>query len=91
MLADIPILCISMEISDIIDTYMSRRLMPADPKGDALHLAIASFYGCDFLLTWNCQHSANANKFAHIRRLNTLLGLFVPTLTTPFELLLWEE
>jgi hypothetical protein len=30
---------------------------------------------------------ANANKFAHIRRVNTLLGLFVPSLVTPLELL----
>lgn len=91
MLADIPILSISMEIRDIVDTYMARQLMPADPKGDALHLAIASFHACDFLLTWNCKHLANANKFADIRRINTLLGLFVPTLTTPFEFLSWEE
>lgn len=91
MLADVPLLNIPMAIGDIVDTYIVRRLMPSNPRGDALHLAIASFHGCDFLLTWNCKHLANANKFAHIRRINTLLGLFVPTLTTPFELLSWEE
>ena len=61
--------------------------MPNDPVGDALHLALASYYKCDFLLTWNCRHLANANKFDHIRRINTLLGLFVPSLVTPLELL----
>jgi hypothetical protein len=50
-------------------------------------LALASYHKCDFLLTWNGQHLANANKFAHIRRVNTLLGLFTPTLVTPLELL----
>ena len=40
---------------------------------------------------WNCKHLANANKFSHIRRLNTLLGLYVPALITPVELLSWEE
>jgi hypothetical protein len=30
---------------------------------------------------------ANANKFGHIRRVNTMLGLFVPALVTPLELL----
>ena len=39
------------------------------------------------MVTWNCQHIANANKFGHIRRVNTLLGLFVPALVTPLELL----
>jgi len=91
LVADIPLLSINMEIHDIVETYIKRKLMPADILGDALHLAIASFYGCDFLLTWNCKHLANANKFSHIRRLNTLLGLYVPALITPVELLSWEE
>jgi hypothetical protein len=32
-------------------------------------------------------HLANANKFDHIRRVNTLLGLYVPALVTPLEFL----
>jgi predicted nucleic acid-binding protein len=91
LVADIPLLSINTEIHDIVETYIRRKLMPADILGDALHLATASFHGCDFLLTWNCKHLANANKFSHIRRLNTLLGLYVPALTTPVELLSWEE
>jgi hypothetical protein len=70
-----------------VEAYVRHQLMPSDPSGDALHLAIASFHRCDFLVTWNCRHLANANKFGHIRRVNGLLGLFVPTLTTPLELL----
>jgi hypothetical protein len=46
---------------------------------------------CDFLVTWNCRHLANANKFGHIRRVNTLLGLYVPSLVTPLELLEDDE
>jgi hypothetical protein len=61
--------------------------MPQDPLGDALHLALASFFRCDFLLTWNCNRLANANKFNHIKRINALLGLFVPMLVTPLEML----
>jgi predicted nucleic acid-binding protein len=91
LVADIPLLSINTEIHDIVETYIKRKLMPADILGDALHLATASFHGCDFLLTWNCKHLANANKFSHIRRLNTLLGLYVPALITPVELLSWEE
>ncbi len=91
LVADIPLLSINTQIHEIVETYIRRKLMPADVMGDALHLAIASFHGCDFLLTWNCKHLANANKFSHIRRLNTLLGLYVPALITPVELLSWEE
>ena len=34
---------------------------------------------------------ANANKFGHIRRVNGILGLFVPALVTPMELLGAED
>lgn len=74
-------------VAEIVDAYFRHHLMPKDPAGDALHLALASYHKCDFLLTWNCNHLANANKFDHIRRINTMLGLFVPSLVTPFELL----
>lgn len=66
---------------------VARRSWTRDPTGDALHLALASFYRCDFLVTWNCKHLANANKFGHIRRVNNDLGLFVPLLVTPMELM----
>lgn len=74
------------QIADIIDVYLTNHLMPQERVGDALHLALASYHKCDFLLTWNCRHIANANKFEHIRILNGRLGLFVPALVTPMEL-----
>jgi hypothetical protein len=83
----LPLLPIEPAIAEIVQAYVRHRVMPADPGGDALHLALASHHKCDFLVTWNCQHLANANKFGHIRRVNTLLGLFVPAMVTPLELL----
>lgn len=86
LVRELPLLAIEEPVIDIVEAYISRHVMPKDPAGDALHLALASYHRCDFLLTWNCRHLANANKFGHIRRVNTLLGLFVPTLATPLEL-----
>jgi hypothetical protein len=74
-------------ITEIVEAYIRHKLMPVDPAGDALHLALASYHKCDFLVTWNCLHLANANKFGHIRRVNAILGLFVPNIVTPLELL----
>lgn len=87
LVQDLPLLEITSAVAEIVDAYVRHRLMPADPAGDALHLALASHHKCDFLVTWNCQHLANANKYGHIRRVNNLLGLYVPVLTTPLELL----
>lgn len=87
LMDSLPLLDIHEPIADIVETYILHHVIPSDPVGDALYLAIASFHKCDFLVTWNCRHLANANKFGHIRRMNTLLGLFVPVIVTPLELL----
>ena len=84
---DLELLPVVDEIEEIVAVYVSHRLMPKDAVGDALHLAIASFYGCDYLLTWNCKHLANANKYRHMRRINAMMDLVTPSLVTPLELL----
>lgn len=87
LLAGVELLPLPDGIEEIVEAYVERYVMPRDPTGDALHLALASYHGCDVLLTWNCQHLANLNKLGHIRRVNTILGLHVPQLVTPLELL----
>jgi hypothetical protein len=91
LLQDVPLLPVDAVHAEIVQAYIKHKVMPVvmpvDPAGDALHLALASYHKCDFLVTWNCLHLANANKIGHIRRVNTLLGLFTPTLATPLELL----
>ena len=73
-------------VVDIAQVYLSNFLMPKQLKGDAIHLAYASYYKIDFLLTWNCNHLANANKRQHVRILNNKLNLPVPDIITPLEL-----
>jgi len=87
LIADLPLVDLNESVAEAVDAYISHTVMPNDPTGDALHLAAASFHRCYFLITWNCRHIANANKFAHIRRVNGILGLGNPALVTPLELL----
>jgi len=85
-ISTIPVLFPDPQIIEIAQIYLDNYLMPQVLKGDALHLAYASFYKIDFLLTWNCNHLANANKRKHIRVINTRLNLPVPEIITPLEL-----
>ena len=84
---ELPMLEISTDVRDIARIYVDRLLMPNDADGDALHLAITSFHQLDVLLTWNCKHLANPNKFGHIAKVNGELGLPVPLITTPLNYL----
>jgi len=87
LLKGIKILEFTPEVRKVARIYVDRLVMPRDAGGDALHLALASHYGVDVLLTWNCRHLANPNKFGHIALVNTELGLPVPLLTTPLNYL----
>lgn len=87
LISNLPAVAVDQSVLEIVEAYIRHRVMPADPAGDALHLALASYHRCEFLVTWNCKHIANANKFNHIRRVNGLLGLLSPSLVTPLELL----
>ena len=83
----VPIIESGEQVAEIVQFYLRHKVMPEDPSGDALHLALASYHECDYLVTWNCRHLANANKFGHIRLINNMLGLKTPELVTPPELL----
>ena len=62
LVQDLPLLTIDPAAAEIVESSIRHRLMPAAPSGDALHLALASYHQCDFLVTWNCRHLANAKR-----------------------------
>jgi hypothetical protein len=74
------------EIDRIAEVYMREYVMPKGAAGDAFHLACASLHKVDYLLTWNCNHLANANKDQHMRVVNARLELFTPKIVTPIQL-----
>lgn len=75
------------EIDEMVEHYIANKIMPADADGDARHLAVATFWKCDILASWNCKHIANANKARHIEQVNAKLGYETPKLITPYEML----
>jgi len=78
-------------IAEVAAVYVREFVMPRKLTGDAMHLAYASEYGMDYLLTWNCNHLANANKAKHIEQVNARLGLHTPRIVTPMGLFEEEE
>ncbi len=87
----IPLLPIAGDLEQIVQFYIDNYVMPKTLIGDAVHLAYASYYDIEYLLTWNCNHLANANKRKHIRIINGRLGLSTPEIITPLELFKEED
>jgi hypothetical protein len=60
ILAGIPVLAVGTDILKLAQDLISEGPIPQKAAGDAVHIAIATVYGCEYLLTWNCRHIANA-------------------------------
>ena len=71
------------EAAILADGYIARGIFQRKFLGDALHVALCSFYKIDYLVTWNFGYLANVRKQARIRVFNTSAGFFVPMIVTP--------
>ena len=60
--------------------------MPAKAYADAVHVAVAAVHGLDYLLTWNCSHTANATMRGKIEAICRATGFEPPVICTPVEL-----
>jgi len=86
-LAGIPLLPLESEVGAIATELVSRAILPQKALVDALHIALASFHGVEYLITWNCKHTANARILPLVRELLLELGHSIPIICTPEELL----
>src|SRR5680860_956499 len=70
LISGLPILPVEPAIVDIVQTYIQHKVMPANPAGDALHLALASYHKCD-----SCSRGT-----VSILQTRTSLGTFVASI-----------
>jgi hypothetical protein len=85
--ADIPLLTLSEEAVAFAEKLVKEGPMPQKAVEDALHIAVATLSGMDYLLTWNFKHIANATMRYKIERVCRLTGYEPPIICTPQELL----
>jgi predicted nucleic acid-binding protein len=60
ILSDFPLLEVNEAVQDLATQFIAKSNLPAKAADDALHIAVGTVYGLDYLLTWNCRHIANA-------------------------------
>ncbi|MEW6731889.1 MAG: PIN domain-containing protein [Acidobacteriota bacterium] len=83
LIKDLPRLDISDEAAILAEGYIGRGIFHRKYIADALHVALASLYKIDFLVTWNFGHIANVQRKARVKLFNTAAGFFVPEIVTP--------
>lgn len=87
ILKDITTLKLNRNVFDLFQEYSKRLGLPEKAKADLYHIAFAVQYKIDYLLTWNCSHIANGVVIQKLVKINNEMGLFIPLILTPEELL----
>ena len=55
-------------VAVLADRLIAEGLLPPKSTVDARHVAVATVFGVDYFLTWNCKHIANAEILPGIYR-----------------------
>ena len=84
---DLPLLLITEQAIKIAEDLIKQKIVPLKAIEDALHIAIATANGVDYLVTWNCRHIANPEIQRGIASYLEQIGAVLPFICTPEELL----
>jgi len=71
----------------IAESLVQHGMVPTQAAEDAPHIAVATVHAVDYLLTWNCRHIANPEMQRGIAEYLDRIGLYLPFICTPEELL----
>jgi len=86
LLSDISLVQVSVDCVSLARALVEKGPIPEKAAVDALHIAIATVHGMDYLLTWNCKHIANAEMQKAVKRICRNAGYEPPVICTPEEL-----
>ncbi len=87
VLGGIPELDVSDEARELAKQLVAKVPLSPNAEVDALHIALATTHGMDYLLTWNCRHIANAALRHRVEAVCRSAGYQPPIMCTPLELM----
>ena len=86
-LAGLSMLEADQEAKQLAEMLIAKAAVPAKHPDDAMHIAIATVNGIDFLVTWNFAHINNPVDRMKIRRVVENAGYVSPEMCSPEELI----
>jgi predicted nucleic acid-binding protein len=86
VLQSLPLLDITPEVAELTSGILASGKIPRKAATDAAHIAIAAVHGMDFLVTWDCVHSANAATAKVLASICREYACECPVICTPEEL-----
>ena len=78
------------EIGRLADKYLSAKIIPEKYRADALHIAFATFYEMDVLVSYNLRHIVKLKTRRLVNYINLLEGYKSLEIGTPEEVIEYE-
>jgi len=86
-LIHVPMLRIGSDARTLTERLIAEHAVPEEYPEDAVHIAVATVNGMDFIVTWNMAHINNPFTRMMIRQVAENAGYVAPEICTPEELL----
>ena len=83
----LPLLALPADALESAQQLVAKRAVPAKAFTDALHIATAALHEVDLIASWNFKHIAGPMARRKIEQTLAKLGVFVPAIATPEEIL----
>ena len=87
LISELPLLALNEAVEELAQQFLTKSNLPPKASDDALHIALATVYKVDYLLTWNCKHIANAQIQKKLSQISIQSGYELPTICTPYEIM----
>ena len=75
------------EVRKLAEAYFAATQLPERARADSYHLALASWHGLDYLVSWNCTHIVSGRVRMLVEEINATFGIRTPIICTPEELM----
>lgn len=82
---------ISDEALDLADLYISEKVVGKTSREDCIHIALATIYRADVLVSWNFKHIVNLIRIRGYNSVNLKIGYPTIEIRSPLELIDYEE
>jgi predicted nucleic acid-binding protein len=83
----IEVIEISEEAKELANRYVAEKVVGKSSMADCLHIALATIYDADVLVSWNFKHIVNLARIRGYNSINYRLGHKILEIRTPREIL----
>jgi predicted nucleic acid-binding protein len=82
---------ISSEAIDLADKYISENVVGKTSRNDCIHIALATLYKADVLISWNFRHIVNFRRIRGYNSENLKFGYAMLEIRSPQEMISYEN